>query len=96
MKDPITGRCIYELFLPNSQSLKEKRHPVKSIKDTVRNRFNVSVAEVGETELWQRSTIAVAMVAGHDQPIRETFMEIRRVMESRGDVIVADMRMDFF
>ena len=67
MKDPVVGRCIYDLFIPGSQSLKEKRHPIKSIKDTVRNRFNVSVAEVvkpncgSEAPLllpWWRATIS--------------------------------------
>ncbi len=96
MDEAVTGRCVFELHIPQSRSLKDKRQPIKSIKDTIRNRFNVSVAEVGETDLWQRSTIVTAMVAGHEQPIREAFQQIRRVIESRGDVIVTDMQMDFF
>lgn len=52
-----------ELFLPENHSLKGKRQVLNHLKDQVRNRFNVSVAEVGGNDLWQRSRLAVAVVS---------------------------------
>jgi len=52
-----------ELHLPDSQSLKDKRQVVKSLKERVRNRFNVSIAEVDYHDLWQRCAIAIAVVS---------------------------------
>ncbi len=54
-----------ELHLPEVQSLKGKRQVVKSLKDRVRNRFEVAVAEVDHHDVWQRATLAVACVS-HD------------------------------
>ena len=52
-----------ELHFPEAGSLKAKRHFVRSAKDTLRNRFGASVAEVGHHELWQRATLTVACAA---------------------------------
>jgi uncharacterized protein YlxP (DUF503 family) len=58
--------CTLELHLPSPSSLKEKRRILKSIVDRLRHRFNMSVAEVGDHELWQRAALGVACV-GHDR-----------------------------
>jgi uncharacterized protein len=47
----------------NSHSLKDKRHVVKSLKDRLRHKFNVSVAEIGYHDLWQRALVAAVTVA---------------------------------
>lgn len=53
------------LHLPEPGSLKSKRHLVRSAIDRVRAKFNVSIAEVAENDLWQRSVVGVAAV-GND------------------------------
>lgn len=62
---------------------------VKSIKDRLRRKFNVSVAEVGYLELWQRAELAVAAVSGA-RPVVESQLEaITRDIEDRfGDELV--------
>ena len=52
-----------ELRLENSHSLKEKRHVVQSLKDRLRHKFNVAVAEIDYQELWQRSMVAAVTVS---------------------------------
>jgi uncharacterized protein YlxP (DUF503 family) len=52
-----------EFHLPSSQSLKSKRYIVKSFKERLFNKFNVSVAEIDHHDLWQRTTIAVVTVS---------------------------------
>ena len=54
-----------ELHLPDVGSLKGKRHVLKGLKERVRARFEVSVAEVDHHDLWQRATLALACVS-HD------------------------------
>jgi uncharacterized protein YlxP (DUF503 family) len=50
------------LHIPASQSLKSKRMVVKSLKDRLRNRFNASVAEVGELDKWQLAELCICMI----------------------------------
>ena len=58
----VVGLLQVEIHLPLAQSLKDKRSVVKSLKDQIRGRFNVSVAEVDPTELWQRATVGLSTV----------------------------------
>ena len=54
---------LVELHLPDVDSLKGKPHVLKRLKEKVRARFEVSVAEVDHQDLWQRATLAVAYVS---------------------------------
>jgi uncharacterized protein len=60
---PILGVLTLEIRVENSHSLKEKRHVVKSVKDRLRERFNVSVAEIDHLDSWQASVIAAVTVS---------------------------------
>jgi uncharacterized protein YlxP (DUF503 family) len=57
------GVLTLELRLENSHSLKEKRHVVESLKARLRNKFNVSVAEIDYQDTWQRAAIAAVTVS---------------------------------
>ncbi|HEC82890.1 MAG TPA: DUF503 domain-containing protein, partial [Firmicutes bacterium] len=48
--------CLVSLHIPDSGSLKAKRLVIRRLKDRIRNKFNVSVAEVDDFDLWQRAT----------------------------------------
>jgi hypothetical protein len=52
------GVLTLEIVLENSHSLKDKRHVVKSLKDRLRGKFNVAVAEIDCQDLWQRAVVA--------------------------------------
>jgi len=54
---------LVELHLPDVGSLKDKRHVLKGLKEKVRARFEVAVAEVDHQDVWQRATLAVAYVS---------------------------------
>lgn len=60
---PAIGILTLEIHVEHSHSLKEKRHVVKSLKDRLRERFNVSVAEIDYLDSWQNSVIAVVTVS---------------------------------
>jgi uncharacterized protein YlxP (DUF503 family) len=53
-----------ELHIEAAQSLKDKRQVVRSLKDRLRGSFNVSVAELDPSSLWNRATIGVVGISG--------------------------------
>jgi uncharacterized protein YlxP (DUF503 family) len=57
------GILSVEIIIPSAASLKEKRKIVLSIKDRLRKKFNVSVAETGYQDKWQRSLIGIAVIS---------------------------------
>ena len=59
----IVGLCTVELFISESQSLKDKRQVLLSLKDRLREKFNLSVAEVDGQDLWQKAVLGLACVA---------------------------------
>jgi hypothetical protein len=57
------GVLTLELRLEHSHSLKDKRHVLESLKTRLRNKFNVSVAEIDYQDLWQRGVLAAVTVS---------------------------------
>ena len=70
----IVGAALIEIHVHGSRSLKQKRGVVRSIVQRVRNRFNLSVAEVGGQDTWQRATLALA-AAGSDERVLRSALE---------------------
>jgi uncharacterized protein len=64
---PVIGVLTLEMRLENSHSLKDKRNVVESLKHRLRNKFNVSVAEIDGQGLWQRATVAAVTVSSSHQ-----------------------------
>ena len=56
----VVGLLRLEVHLPSAHSLKEKRSVLNSLKDQLRGRFNISVAEVEANETWQRATVGIS------------------------------------
>lgn len=84
------GVCRIELFIPDSGSLKDKRQIVKGLKDRIRSRFNVSVAEVDHLDLWQRASVGVAIVANDAQFIEMTLSQVLNLVRLDHRVEVLD------
>lgn len=70
------GLLTLHLQIEAAHSLKEKRHVVRGLKDRLRNRFNVSVAEVDGQDTWQRAVIAVVTVSGDRRRVEEQLAKI--------------------
>jgi uncharacterized protein YlxP (DUF503 family) len=70
------GICTLHLRLLESHSLKEKRRAIKSIKDRIRNKFNVSIAEIDKLDRWQRATLGVACVSNDARLTNSTLSNI--------------------
>ena len=67
----IVGLCTVELFIPESQSLKDKRQVLLSLKDRLRGQFNFSVAEVDGQGLWQKAVLGLACVANEGRYVNQ-------------------------
>jgi uncharacterized protein len=68
-----------ELRIEGAQSLKDKRQVVRSLKDKIRAGFNVSVAEIEETALWQRATIGIVAISGSRDYLEGLFQNVERM-----------------
>ncbi|MBV9762696.1 MAG: DUF503 domain-containing protein [Acidobacteriaceae bacterium] len=60
---PAIGVLTLDIHVEHSHSLKEKRHVVKSLKDRLRERFNVAVAEIDGLDSWQHAVLAAVTVS---------------------------------
>ena len=83
-----------ELHLPDVGSLKGKRHILKSLKDKVRQRFEVSVAEVNHQDTWQRATLAVACVSGNSRHANEVVSKALDFIEASVEGHVIDVQIE--
>lgn len=84
--------CQVELMLLKSNSLKEKRMVLSKIKQRLKNKFNISVAEVDHNELWQRSTLGIALVANKRSFAEQQVQKIVNFIETQDYVTVLDMQ----
>jgi uncharacterized protein YlxP (DUF503 family) len=74
------GSLRVRLLVRESRSLKDKRQVVRSIKDRLRNAFNVSVAEIEELDHRQLAVLGFAMVSNDGSVIRHAFDEILKAL----------------
>jgi uncharacterized protein YlxP (DUF503 family) len=77
----VVGVLTIELFIPSSASLKEKRFVLKSLKDRLKNKFNVSVAEIDFQEKWQRSMMGIAVIGNEQSHVEQSLQQIFRYID---------------
>lgn len=81
------GVLTLELRLEHAHSLKEKRHVVKSLKDRLRHKFNVSVAEIDDQDLHNSAVMAAAVVS----PSRAFAAKVLESVESEAAALLGPM-----
>ena len=86
----IVGVQMWELHLPGCHSLKEKRGVLKPLTATLRQQLNVSVAETGHQDLWQRAEIACAAVGSARPVVEQLLRSADRLVEQRDGVRIVD------
>ena len=64
-----------ELHIAHAQSLKDKRQVLRSLKDKLRQKFNVAVAEMDHHEVWQRSIVGIVTLANEEKYVREVLQK---------------------
>jgi hypothetical protein len=78
----VVGICQIRLIIYDTFSLKEKRRILKSIVEKVRNRFPVSIAEVGDHELWQSAIIGCCLVSNEQVFVRSSIDKVIHFIEN--------------
>lgn len=78
----IIGVVQAQLLVRESRSLKDKRRVIKSLKERLKHRFNISIAEVGATESIQQAIIGAAMVSNDSQHVQETLTKVVNFMNN--------------
>ena len=81
-------RIYFRIFA--SASLKEKRRVVRSMKDRVASRFNVSVAEIGSQDVWTLGDLGVAMIGTDHRYVNGAMEKIRAFIESNPAISVIE------
>ena len=75
---PSVGVITFELRLDDAHSLKDKRHYIKSLKDRLRAKFNVAVAEIDHQDLWQRGLVACVTVSRDQSHAEQVLQAVER------------------
>jgi uncharacterized protein len=67
-----------ELRIEGAHSLKDKRQVLRSLKDKLRGSFNVSVAELEQSDLWQRATLGVVSISSSRDYLAGLMQQVER------------------
>jgi hypothetical protein len=89
------GALKVRLRIPENHSLKGKRMIVRSITSQVKSKFNVSVAEVEDQDMWQVATLGITCVSNDSRRANETLSYVMNFIEAnRGDAEVLDYEIE--
>ncbi|MCP3960565.1 MAG: DUF503 domain-containing protein [bacterium] len=84
----VVGVSVFELHLPGSRSLKQKRKVVKGLVDRIHRRFRVSIAETGHQDLHQRAEISIAAVARSPSEGQRLMDSIRDLIDTEAEAML--------
>jgi len=86
----IIGVCRIILSIPESFSLKDKRRIKKSIVEKVRNKFNVSIAEIEAQDILNELILGISCISTDSNYIYKTFSDVIKLVEREKDSIIVD------
>ena len=89
------GVLRLKLHLPQNHSLKGKRQALRSITARVRNKYNVSIAEVDDQELWQLATLGISCVSQDARHVNATLSQVVNfIAQSRSEAEMMDYEIE--
>ena len=91
----VIGLLTLDLHFPGARSLKDKRQALRSLETRIRNRHNVSLAEVEHQDLWQRARIAVVGVNTDHAHLESMLATVAGEAATARDVLLVDQQMEF-
>lgn len=91
----IVGLLTVDIYIPAAGSLKEKRAVIKSVKDKIGNKFNISIAEIDFQDKWQRARFGIAQVGNNYQFVENSLMTIFNIIDSYGTFQIIDHHFEF-
>jgi uncharacterized protein YlxP (DUF503 family) len=91
----VVGVLRLELLLPENHSLKGKRSVLRAIKSRVQNKFNVSIAECEDHDLWQRATLGVSQVGAEQPHVDACLRQVVRFIDDLQLAQLGEERVEF-
>lgn len=88
--------CLLEIHIPEATSLKQKRQVVESLVKRLRNRFNLSAAEVGHRDLWQRSELGLAAVCRNSASADRVMEQALSFIEQENRINVISLERELY
>lgn len=92
----VVGTLKIEFRLHDNRSLKGKRKVVKSIVDKVKSRFNVSIAEIGSNDMWQKIELGISAVGNDRRHIDSSLNRVLSYIDSLYLAPIVDTQMEIF
>lgn len=92
----IVASQTWTLSLPGCASLKEKRSVVRSLRDRLGSKFNVSVAETGLQDVHTRAEITIALVSSDGRLAESMLDKADRMVEQHGGALIVDVRRELY
>ncbi|MBI5685688.1 MAG: DUF503 domain-containing protein [Verrucomicrobia bacterium] len=89
------GYLEIDLSFPEAQSLKDKRQILMSLKTKLRQVFNISVAEIGEQDLWQSGRLGIVTISNEQQHANEVLSKVAGFVERFDGTVMQDYRTQF-
>jgi uncharacterized protein len=90
------GTLTVVLYLHAAESLKDKRQVVKSLIETTRQKFNISIAEVDDLDKWRKATIGIAFVSNDKAYVNRVLDKVVNTLESNPAVEVGEVELELF
>jgi len=90
------GTLTVVLYLHAAESLKDKRQVVKSLIETTRQKFNISIAEVDDLDKWRKATIGIACVANDKAYVNRVLDKVVNTLENNPAVEVGEVELELF
>lgn len=92
---PHIGVLVVNLHIPASQSLKEKRRVIKSLKDRLHHGFNVSVSEIGDLEKWQTAALGICMISNDKEYLNGSLEKALSLIGDNADAVITSHQIEF-
>jgi len=92
----VVGILRLTLYVPGASSLKDKRQVLRKVVDRLRARFNVSVAEVGENDIWQRAVVGIAAIANDHSFVNEVLDKCARDAGNIAEILNREMEIETY
>lgn len=92
----IVGTCLIEVHIFESNSLKEKRHVIKSLVGRLQSRFNISIAEVDKFESWNSSMIGFSCVSNTTNHVQSTISNVIKFVDGDNRLEIISQNIEIF
>ncbi|PIQ95798.1 MAG: hypothetical protein COV67_12920 [Nitrospinae bacterium CG11_big_fil_rev_8_21_14_0_20_56_8] len=86
----IVGCCSMKFLLHGNRSLKDKRRVCKAIKDRLKNKFNVSVAEIGDQDVWQNLHLGIVAVGSDPKYVDGLLNQLVNAVDNMNLAVITD------